>query len=182
MLFMIKALATYGHSVLLSRIGNRIIALNQRRMFNALINQNVAFFAERHSSEFLARLTTGATSATQVINLLVSALGRDLLSLIGLLIVMVVQDPVHVASDIRGGAAGIRPAAQADPPHLRHRAQPVPRRHAHPGDHAGDGAGHPHRQGLHARRCDAGTARRQRRRARSRIRTSMHEWPAARAR
>src|SRR6478736_1334186 len=94
MLFMIKALATYGHSVLLSRIGNRIIALNQRRMFNAMINQNVAFFAERHSSEFLARLTTGATSATQVINILVSALGRDLLSLIGLLIVMFVQDPI----------------------------------------------------------------------------------------
>ena len=33
--------------------------------------------------------------------------------------------------------------------------QPVHRRHAHPRDHAGDGAGHPHRQGLHARRRDA---------------------------
>jgi hypothetical protein len=58
-LFLVKALATYGHTVMLSRIGNRIIALNQRQMFNALINQNVAFFSERHSSEFMARLTTG---------------------------------------------------------------------------------------------------------------------------
>jgi ABC-type multidrug transport system, ATPase and permease components len=67
-LFLVKALATYGHTVMLSRIGNRIIALNQRQMFNALINQNIAFFSERHSSEFMARLTTGATAASQVIN------------------------------------------------------------------------------------------------------------------
>ena len=43
--FLVKALATYGHTVMLSRIGNRIIAVNQRRMFNALIKQNVAFFS-----------------------------------------------------------------------------------------------------------------------------------------
>ena len=92
--FLIKALATYGHAVMLSRIGNRIIALNQRRMFDALITQSVAFFAERHSSEFMARLTTGAAAASTVINLLVTAIGRDLLSLIGLVAVMFYQDPV----------------------------------------------------------------------------------------
>jgi ATP-binding cassette subfamily B protein len=93
-IFWIKAIATYGHSVLLARIGNSIIALNQRNMFNALISQNVGFFSERHSSEFIARLTTGANSASQVINLLITAIGRDLFSLIGLLAVMIVQDPI----------------------------------------------------------------------------------------
>ena len=93
-IFLIKALATYGHSVMLSRIGNRIVALNQQRMFDALMHQNVGFFSDRHSSEFLARLSAGATAASQVINLLVTAVGRDLLSLIGLVTVMVVQDPV----------------------------------------------------------------------------------------
>jgi ATP-binding cassette subfamily B protein len=93
-LFLVKALATYGHTVMLSRIGNRVIALNQRQMFNALINQNVAFFSERHSSEFMARLTTGATAASQVINMLVTAIGRDLFTLLGLLAVMIYQDPV----------------------------------------------------------------------------------------
>ena len=42
----------------------------------------------------MARLTTGAAAASQVINLLVTAIGRDLLSLIGLLAVMVYQDPI----------------------------------------------------------------------------------------
>jgi ATP-binding cassette subfamily B protein len=93
-LFLVKALSTYGQSVMLSRIGNRIVALNQRQMFEALIRQNIAFFAERHSSEFLARVTVGAQAASTVINLVVNAVGRDLLSLFGLLAVMIVQDPV----------------------------------------------------------------------------------------
>jgi ATP-binding cassette subfamily B protein len=93
-LFLIKSLATYGHSLLLARIGNQIVAENQRRMFSSLINQNVGFFADRHSSEFMARLNTGAASASHVINLLVTSIGRDLLSLIGLVAVMAVQDPI----------------------------------------------------------------------------------------
>lgn len=93
-LFTIKGLATYGHSVLLSRIGNRIVADNQRALFAKLLREGLSFFSDRHSTEFIARLSTGAASATQVINLLITSVGRDLLSLIGLIIVMVVQDPL----------------------------------------------------------------------------------------
>ncbi|HZS64081.1 MAG TPA: ABC transporter ATP-binding protein [Xanthobacteraceae bacterium] len=93
-LFTTKGVATYGHSVLLSRIGNRIIAENQRRMFAKLMHEKLEYFADRHSSEFLARLSVGAMSATQVLNLLIRAIGRDFLSLVGLGAVMFIQDPV----------------------------------------------------------------------------------------
>jgi ABC-type multidrug transport system fused ATPase/permease subunit len=93
-LFAIKGLATYGQAVILQRIGNAVLAANQRRLFNKLMHESVGFFADRHSSEFLARLTTGANAVTQVLNLLVTAFGRDVLTLIGLIIVMVVQDPI----------------------------------------------------------------------------------------
>jgi ABC-type multidrug transport system fused ATPase/permease subunit len=93
-IFMVKALATYGSSLTLARIANRIIAENQRKMFARLLQHNVAFFAERHSSEFMARLTTGAAAASQVLNLLVTSIGRDLVSLLGLATVMAVQDPI----------------------------------------------------------------------------------------
>jgi subfamily B ATP-binding cassette protein MsbA len=93
-MFFVRAGATYGQQVILGRIGNAIIASNQQRMFESLIRQNLRFFADRHSSEFAARLTAGANAATQVINLLVSAVGRDILTLIGLVAVMVVQDPM----------------------------------------------------------------------------------------
>jgi len=93
-LFSMKGIATYGHSVLLSQIGNRIVANNQRAVFSKLLSEGLRFYSDRHSTEFIARLSTGAAAATQVINLLITSLGRDLLSLIGLLIVMVVQDPL----------------------------------------------------------------------------------------
>ena len=93
-LFAIKGLATYGHSVMLSQIGNRIVADNQRAVFAKLLNEGIGFFSDRHSTEFIARLSAGAAAATQVINLLITSLGRDALSLIGLLTVMVVQDPL----------------------------------------------------------------------------------------
>ncbi len=94
LIFVVKAGATYGSAVILSWIGNRIVANNQRRMFDKLLQENIGFFADRHSSEFIARLVTGASAVTQAINLLITAVGRDLMSLIGLTYVMVVQDPV----------------------------------------------------------------------------------------
>jgi ATP-binding cassette subfamily B protein len=92
-IFMLKGAATYGHSVILSQISNAILANNQRRLFSKLMSENIAFFSERHSSEFLARLTAGANSVTQVLSLLINAVGRDLLSLIALVGVMLMQDP-----------------------------------------------------------------------------------------
>jgi ATP-binding cassette subfamily B protein len=93
LIFILKGAATYGHQVILSKISNAILANNQRRLFAKLMSESVAFFSERHSSEFLARLTSGAYAVTQVLNLLINAVGRDLLSLIALVIVMLMQDP-----------------------------------------------------------------------------------------
>src|SRR5258708_13052462 len=80
-IFAIKGAATYGQTVILSRIANHIIAENQRRLFSKLLDESIGFFADRHSSEFAARLMTGASAATQVLNLLITSVGRDLPSL-----------------------------------------------------------------------------------------------------
>jgi subfamily B ATP-binding cassette protein MsbA len=93
-IFVVKALATYGSAVWLSWIGNRIVADNQQRMFDKLLQEDIGYFADRHSSEFIVRLSTGAASVSQTINLLITAVGRDLMSLIGLSFVMVYQDPI----------------------------------------------------------------------------------------
>ena len=92
--FAVRGGALYGQAVLLSRVGNRISATNQRRMFDRLLAQNLGFFTDRHSSEFTARLHAGANAATQVLSLLILAAGRDFMTLAGLVVVMVVQDPV----------------------------------------------------------------------------------------
>jgi ATP-binding cassette subfamily B protein len=89
-----RGLATYGSAVQLARINNRIVAENERRMFDKLLNESLGFFANSHSSEFMARLTTGAAAASQTLSLLITAIGRDFLSLVFLTAVMVMQDPV----------------------------------------------------------------------------------------
>ncbi len=93
-LLFIKGVATYGHMVILSKISNAILANSQRRLFAKLMSESIGFFSERHSSEFLARLTAGAKSITDVLNMLINAVGRDLLMLISLIAVMVMQDPL----------------------------------------------------------------------------------------
>jgi ATP-binding cassette subfamily B protein len=92
LLFVIRGIAIYQQTVTLSKISNAILANNQRKLFDKLMSESIGFFSERHSSEFLARLTAGANSVTQVLNLLINALGRDFLLLIGLIVVMLVQD------------------------------------------------------------------------------------------
>src|SRR4029077_20293503 len=94
LLWFIKGVATYGHTVILSKISNAILANNQRRLFAKLMSESIGFYSERHSSEFLARLTAGAKSITDVLTLLINAVGRDLLMLIAMVGVMVAQDPI----------------------------------------------------------------------------------------
>ena len=96
-IFTVRGAALYGQAVLLSRVGNRIAAANQKRMFDRLLAKNLGFFSDRHSSEFTARLHAGANAATQVLALLILAAGRDFMTLAGLLIVMMIQDPVLFA-------------------------------------------------------------------------------------
>jgi ATP-binding cassette subfamily B protein len=93
-LFTAKGIATYLQAVTLSGVSNAILANNQRQLFAKLMQESVGFYAASHSSEHLNRLSAGASSITQVLSLLVTTAGRDLLTLIGLVIVMVTQDPV----------------------------------------------------------------------------------------
>src|SRR5436305_2247789 len=90
-LLFIKGLATYGHTVILSKISNAILANNQRQLFAKLMNESIGFFSERHSSEFLARMTSGAKAITDLLNMLINAIGRDFLILVAMIGVMVAQ-------------------------------------------------------------------------------------------
>src|SRR2546423_14754140 len=93
-LFALKGATTYGQQVIMMRIGSRIVAANRRRMFDKLLTENIGFFSDRHSSEFVMRLTTGSSAVTLVLSLLITSIGRDVVTLIGLFAVMVIQDPI----------------------------------------------------------------------------------------
>lgn len=93
-LFTAKGLAVYGNAVILAWIGNRITVDLQRKLFDKILSEGMAFFSRRHSMDLLARATNGASAAAGALQTIITALGRDIMTLIGLLTVMVIQEPV----------------------------------------------------------------------------------------
>jgi ATP-binding cassette, subfamily B, bacterial MsbA len=93
-IYTVKGLATYGQQVVLSRVGNSIVADVQRRIFDQMLKMKVAYYSRSHSSEFIARQAFIAQSASTALNLLITTLSRDALTIVGLVIVMVSQDPL----------------------------------------------------------------------------------------
>ncbi len=111
LIFVAKGIATYIQSVFLNRAGNNIIALAQRRIFDHVLKQDVGFYSRMESSDLVMRLTTNAQAARSVIDLVVTSFVRDLFTLIGLLAVMVIQQPIlFLVSSVVGPAAliGVR--------------------------------------------------------------------------
>ena len=93
-IYTVKGLATYGQQVVMSRVGNNIVADVQRRIFDQMLRMKVSYYSRSHSSEFIARQAFIAQSASSVLNLLITTLSRDALTIVGLVIVMVSQDPL----------------------------------------------------------------------------------------
>ena len=92
--FLVKGAAAYGQLVILGRIGNAIVAGIQARLFNAITRQDVSFFESSGIGDLGTRLSHNANAARAALDLVVTAIGRDLLSVIALVGVMVVQDPL----------------------------------------------------------------------------------------
>lgn len=93
-IFFVKGIATYVQSVFLSKAGNNIIAQTQKRLFHHVLNQGISFYSKYPSSDLLMRITSNAQAARAVIDLIVTSFVRDLFSLLGLIAVMVIQQPL----------------------------------------------------------------------------------------
>ena len=104
--FLIKGVATFAQAVLMARAGNRIVAEKQVQLYNTLLKQGVGFFNKNESSDVLMRVTQSAQMARTVIDVIVTGFVRDMLTLIGLLSVMIYQQPLlSMVSLVVGPAA-----------------------------------------------------------------------------
>ena len=93
-IYTVKGLATYGQQVVMSQVGNAIVADIQRRIFDQMLRMKVSYYSRSHSSEFIARQSFISQSASSVLNVLITTFSRDALTIVGLVIVMVSQDPL----------------------------------------------------------------------------------------
>ena len=93
-LFLVRGITIYLGEVTLSRVGNRIVAETQAKLFRHLLRQDSAFFKTYPSGDILTRMTVNAAAMRDMLNQITLSLGRDLITLIALLIVMLSQDTI----------------------------------------------------------------------------------------
>ena len=101
-IYVAKGFASYGQEVLLARIGNNIVARTQRKIYDAILSHDLFFFQKVSSADLVTRITHNAQAASSTLNLLATSLGRDLLTLVSLVAVMIMQDPVLTAIALIG--------------------------------------------------------------------------------
>ncbi|MBA3449011.1 MAG: ABC transporter ATP-binding protein [Pseudaminobacter sp.] len=94
MAFAIRGLATYGQSIILARIGNNLVARYQRRMFSHLMKLGIEFFNETRSGQLAARINQNVYGIRDLLGMTLTAVARDVVSLVALVGVMIAQDPI----------------------------------------------------------------------------------------
>jgi subfamily B ATP-binding cassette protein MsbA len=90
-IFLVKGAATYLQEIWLSRIGNRLVADYQRKIYDHLLQMDVGFFQKHKSNDLIMRTTRAANAARGLLNLVVLSVGRDALTLLALIFVMVAK-------------------------------------------------------------------------------------------
>ena len=91
-IYMIKGFASYVQEIILAQIGNRIVAETQRRVYNSVISQGIPFFQKNGTADLITRISHNAQAASSTLNLLAVSLGRDVFTIMGLVVVMLLQD------------------------------------------------------------------------------------------
>ncbi len=90
--FLVKGLANYGQATLMSFVGLKIVADNQNRLFAHLARMDLGFFQGTSSGKLISRFTYDINMMRTAVSNALTSLGKDLLSLIGLVAVMFIQD------------------------------------------------------------------------------------------
>jgi ATP-binding cassette subfamily B protein len=90
--FVLRGFATYYQAVILSKIGNNIVARYQRRLYSHLMALSVGFFNESRSAYLAAQISQNVTGIRDVLNMTVTSVARDFLTLVALIGVMISKD------------------------------------------------------------------------------------------
>jgi ATP-binding cassette, subfamily B, bacterial MsbA len=98
--FFIRGIASYVQAVAMARVGNSMVARYQKRLFAHLMTLGFDFYSSTRSAQLAARIAENIGGIRDVMSVTISAFARDLVTLIGLVAVMVYQDPVLSLSSL----------------------------------------------------------------------------------
>src|SRR4029077_16193789 len=90
--FALRGVATYGQSMIMTRVGQTVIKDLQDRLFRHLLRLDLAFFAAHRTGALVSRLTTDINAMRLAVSTALTGLGRESLSIVLLVGVMFYQD------------------------------------------------------------------------------------------
>ena len=90
--FVIKGLANYAQATLMGYVGLHIIADNQNRLYAHLSRLDLSFFHRNPTGKLISRFTYDINLMRGAVSNVLTSLGKDLLSVVGLVTVMFIQD------------------------------------------------------------------------------------------
>ncbi|MBV9418541.1 MAG: hypothetical protein JO348_02095, partial [Alphaproteobacteria bacterium] len=89
---LLRAACMYGQQVLIDSLGERVVTQAQRDMFGSLVKDDLARLNAVHSAQFVSNFIYDATLLRDAITRGVAAATLELLTLVGLTIVMIYED------------------------------------------------------------------------------------------
>jgi len=91
-LALVKSLADYGQTVLMNRVGQRVITDVQTAMFDRLIRSDLAYFHAHPSGTLISRFMNDVWLLRSAAGNVLAGIGRDALTVVFLVAVMFYQD------------------------------------------------------------------------------------------
>lgn len=91
--FVLRGIAGYMQAVMLSKIGNNLVARYQRRIFDKLMNLGLDFYNDTRSAYLAAQINQNVGGIRDLMNVTITSVARDFVSMIGLIGVMIAVDP-----------------------------------------------------------------------------------------
>lgn len=90
--FATKGVSNYIQTVLMSKVGLSVVVDCQKRLFSHLARMDVSFFQSNTIGSLVSRFSVDIQSMRAAVSNSITSLGRDTLSLISLVTVMMIQD------------------------------------------------------------------------------------------
>ncbi len=88
----LKGIATYAQGVLMTKIGQDVVAEMQVKLFRSMVFADLQRLTSTHTGEFMARALNNVTLVQQAASQTIAALAMDLTTIVGLTFVMFYQD------------------------------------------------------------------------------------------
>src|SRR3990167_6373456 len=92
LIFLVKGLSDYGHSVTMTYVGERIVADMRKQLMQHIIHADLNFFHNTPTGELISRFTTDVNMLHRVVSRTLTSIVKDGLTLIFLISLMFLTD------------------------------------------------------------------------------------------